>query len=306
MKPKVIFLVGPTAIGKTDISLVLAEKLKAEIISCDSMQVYKGMDILTSKPGLKMRKKIPHHLIDAVSVDKEYNVSQYRTQALKKISQIHRKGKTPLFVGGSGLYMSVVIDGIFKAKAESPQVRQRLYRQAEKFGSAKLYAKLLDVDPQAAAKIHPNDTRRIIRALEVFMVTGKPISRLQTTRKGLSDKYDIEIFALDMPREELYRRIDARVDKMFELGLEEEVKKLLRQNLSRTARSAIGINEIKGYLDGRYGLEEARRLIKINSRHYAKRQLTWFRKDKRIVWDRFSFQGGKWSSSKAGNGPRLE
>jgi tRNA dimethylallyltransferase len=291
MKPKVIFLVGPTAIGKTDLSLALARKLNAEIISCDSMQVYKSMDILTSKPGLKMRKKIPHHLIDAVSVDKEYNVSQYRTLALKKINQIHRKGKTPLFVGGSGLYMSVVIDGIFRVKTENPQVRQQLYRQAEKFGSAKLYEKLLDADPQAAAKIHPNDTKRIIRALEVFKVTGKPISRLQVTRKGLSDKYEIKILGLDMPRELLYQRIDARVDEMFKQGLVAEVKKLLRRSLSKTARAAIGINEIKGYLDGRYDLEEARRLVKINSRHYAKRQLTWFRKDKRII--RINITGDK-------------
>lgn len=284
MKPKLIFLVGPTAIGKTELSLRVAKKLNAEIISCDSMQIYKGMDILTSKPALEVRKKIPHHLINIVSADKEYNVSKYRLAAIRKINEIIKRGRLPLFVGGSGLYMSVVIDGIFKAKTEDTVVRQRLYREAEKFGSPYIYEKLKEVDSKAAAKIHPNDTKRIVRALEVFEVTAKPISQLQDERVGLGNKYDIMIFCLTMARDELNKRIDERVDKMFKQGLVEEIKKILRLKLSQTAKAAIGLNEIKGYFDGLYDLEEAKRRMKRNSRQYAKRQMTWFRKDKRIQW----------------------
>jgi tRNA dimethylallyltransferase len=284
MNPRIIFLVGPTAIGKTNIALILAKKINAEIISCDSMQVYKGMDIITSKAPLNLRKKIPHHLIDVVSPDKEYNVSKYRKDAVAKIREILKKGKTPFFVGGTGLYMSILIDGIFKARAQSKTVRNRLYKEAEKFGNEYIYGRLKKVDPQAADKIHVNDTKRIIRALEVYEITGKPISRLQSERKGLADKYDIKIFCLNMEREKLYKKIEERVDKMFSGGLAGEVKKLLKRKLSKTASYAIGIRELKGYFDGSYGLEDARRLIKHNTRLYAKRQLTWFRKDKRIHW----------------------
>jgi tRNA dimethylallyltransferase len=284
MKPRIVFIVGPTAIGKTDLALRLAKKLNAEIISCDSMQIYKGMDILTSKPALETRKKIPHHLIDIISPDREYNVSKYRTQALRSINSIVKKGKLPLFVGGSGLYMSVVIDGIFKAKTEKLLVRQRLYKEAQSYGSPHIYERLKKVDPKAAAKIHPNDTKRIVRALEVFEVTGKPISQLQDERVGLDDKYDIRIFCLTMARDELNKRIDQRVERMFKEGLVNEVRKLLKLKLSETARFAIGINEIKGFLDGLYDLQKAKELMKRNTRLYAKRQLTWFRKDKRIIW----------------------
>jgi len=284
MKPRLVFLVGPTAIGKTELSSRLAKELNAEIISCDSMQIYKGMDILTSKPALEARKKIPHHLVDIVSCGKEYNVSKYRLAAIRKINEILKRGKVPLFVGGSGLYMSVVIDGIFKAKTEDADIRQRLYKEAQDLGAHKLYDKLMKVDPIAAQKIHPNDVKRIIRALEVFAVTGKPISQLQAARKGLADKYDIKIFGLDMPRDKLYKRIDERVDEMFEQGLVKEVNKLLKLKLSKTAGAAIGVNEIKGFLEGLYDIEEAKGLMKRNTRQYAKRQMTWFRKDKRIIW----------------------
>ncbi|MCK9594813.1 MAG: tRNA (adenosine(37)-N6)-dimethylallyltransferase MiaA [Candidatus Omnitrophica bacterium] len=284
MRTKLIFLVGPTAAGKTDLAASLAKKINAEIISCDSMQVYKGMDILTSKPPAGIRKKVPHHLIDVVNPSCEYNVSRYRSQAMKMVCGIVKKGKTPFFVGGSGLYMSVMVDGIFEVKTEDRALRKILYKQAQKYGSRKLYADLLKADPQAAARIHPNDAKRIIRALEVFKVSGKPISRMQAERKGLSGEYDIRIFCLDMPREELDKRIDLRVDRMFRQGLVKEVKKLLKARLSRTAAMAIGIKEVKGYLNGEYGLQEAKTLIKKNTRKYARRQMTWFRKDKRIVW----------------------
>lgn len=284
MKPRIVFIVGPTAIGKTAVALHLAKKIKAEIISCDSMQVYKRMNIITSKPSPSLRKQIPHHLIDILSPDKEYNVARYRKQALRKIKEINKKERPILFVGGTGLYLSILLDGIFKAKSQNKIIRNRLYKEAKDRGSEYLYQRLQEVDAEAALKIHPHDTKRIIRALETFRACGKPISQLQKERKGLNDEFDIKIFALNMAREELYERIERRIDRMFSQGLLEEAKKLLKLKLSKTARYAIGINEIKGYLDGRYDLEQAKRLMKKNTRNYAKRQFTWFRKDKRIEW----------------------
>jgi tRNA dimethylallyltransferase len=284
MKPKIIFLVGPTAAGKTALAIKIAKKLNAEIISCDSMQIYKGMEILSSQPSRTDLKKIRHHLLSEVNPEKEFDVSRYRSLALKKIKEIHKKGKLPLLVGGSGLYMSIVIDGIFKVKAEDKNIREKLYHQAENKGSLYLHQRLAKVDPQAASRIHPNDTKRIVRALEVFEVSGKPISELQATRIGLGNKYDIRILGLDIPRVKLDLKINKRVEKMFREGLVSEVKKLLKLKLSRTSCYAIGIREVQGYLDGLYGLKESKELIKKNTRHYSRRQMTWFRKDKRIQW----------------------
>lgn len=283
-KPMLVFIVGPTAAGKTETAAALTKKVSAEIISCDSMQIYKGMDIITSKPPASLRKKAVHHLIDIIEPTKEFNVSKFRAEALKKIKQILKKGKTPILVGGSGLYVSILIDGIFKVKSVNKSVRSRLYKEASLFGKEFLYEKLNKSDPDAAAKIHPNDTKRIIRALEVFETTGKPISALQKQRKGLVNDFDIKIFCINMEREKLKERIDRRVEKMFLNGLVRETKRLLKSKLSRTAGSAIGIKELKGYFDGKYNLEEAKLAIKRNTKEYAKRQLTWFRKDKRIKW----------------------
>ena len=287
-KAEIIFLVGPTAVGKTETAIHLAKKIDAEIISCDSMQIYQGMDIITAKPSLALRKKSAQHLIDVVAPTFEYNVFRYRREALKKIKEIIKKGKTPLFAGGTGLYMSILLDGIFKFRAENRIIRRRLYKVAEAGGGGYLYKRLQKVDPASSLKIHPNDIRRIVRALEVFAATGKQISQLQKQRKGLSDEYAVRIFCLNMERNKLYRRIEKRIDKMFKHGLLREVKGLLKLNLSKTALPAIGIKEMEGYLAGLYDLEEARRLIKKNTRNYAKRQLTWFRRDKRIEWIRLS------------------
>ena len=284
MKPRIIFLVGPTAIGKTEIAVAIAKKINAEIISCDSMQVYKGMDIITSKPPLALKRIVPHHLLSVISSDKEYNVWRYYKDVARKIKEVLRRGKTPLIAGGTGLYMSILIDGIFKSAQPREAIRNRLYKQSEELGSEYLYKRLKDIDPEAATKIHPHDTKRIIRALEVFETTGQPISTLQKQRKGLGQEYDIKVFGLNMPRERLCKRIDERVEKMFNKGLVAEVKRLLKSKLSKTATYAIGIRELKGYLDSLYDLEEAKRLIKRNTRLYVKRQLTWFRKDKRINW----------------------
>ena len=283
-KKKIIFIVGPTAVGKTEAAFHLASKINSEILSCDSMQVYKGMDIITSKPPKALRKKVRHHLIDIISPTKEYNVSKYRKETLAKMGELLKKGKAPIFVGGTGLYMSILIDGLFKEGAKNKSIRLRLYKELEALGSRALYKRLKKIDPQAALKIHPNDAKRIIRALEVFMASGTPISKLQKQRKGLSDKYGVKIFCLNIERDKLYRKIDERVDRMFRKGLVGEVKKLLKLKLSKTASCAIGIRELKGYFDGLYALEEARRLIKRNTRKFAKKQPTLLKKDKRIKW----------------------
>ena len=283
-KIRLVFLVGPTAVGKTGTAIHLAKRLNSEIISCDSMQLYKSMDIITSKPKKNELKKVPHHLIGVISPDKEYNVTKYRSAALKKIGEIVKKKRIPLFVGGTGLYMSVLLDGIFKVDARDQKFRDRLYEGAKRFGSVYLHEKLQKVDPAAARKIHPNDLKRIIRALEVFNVTGKPISQLQKQRKGLPDNYDVKIFCLNMDRDKLYKRIDGRVEKMFKEGLIKEAKNLLGMKLSKTASVAIGLKELKGYLEGSCDLQEVKDVMKRNTRQYAKRQLTWFRRDKRVQW----------------------
>jgi tRNA dimethylallyltransferase len=284
LNKNIIFLVGPTGIGKSAVATSLAKKINAEIISCDSMQVYRKMDIITSKATPAQRKRIKHHLIDTINPTQEYNVAQYRKDALSICDKLFKKNKIPLFVGGTGLYYSIIIDGLFPAVPQDEQVRNKLNKQLALKGSNYLYQRLVDVDAAAAEKIHPNDARRIIRALEVYLKTGRPISLLQKSRVGLGQEYVIKVFGLNSKRQALYDVIDQRVNRMIRLGLISEVKGLLKHKLSKTAACAIGIRELKGYFQGRYSLEDAKRLIQRNSRHYAKRQLTWFRKDKRIKW----------------------
>ncbi|MFH0918378.1 MAG: tRNA (adenosine(37)-N6)-dimethylallyltransferase MiaA [Candidatus Omnitrophota bacterium] len=284
LKKKIIFLLGPTGIGKSAVAISLAKKIGGQIISCDSMQLYRKMDILTSQVTSKERKKVKHHLLGVIDPGQEYNVAKYRQAALSICDKLWQKGKTPLFVGGTGLYYSIIIDGLFPAVPQDRLMRAKLEKQLKLKGSKYLYRKLAKVDGASAAKIHPNDTRRIIRALEVYLKTGTCISQLQKNRVGLGKEHQLKIFGLNSKRASLYAKIDQRVDKMFNQGLIPEVKYLLKHKLSRTARCAIGIGELKGYFEGQYSLPEAKRLIQRNSRHYAKRQLTWFRKDKRIRW----------------------
>lgn len=296
---RIIFLAGPTAIGKSRLAVRLAAKINAEIISLDSMQIYRGLGILSSQPSRQMQKKIRHHLLSILNPDQEFDAASYRKLALKKIKEIHKTGRIPLFVGGTGLYLNIVIDGIFKDVKKDPALREKFFAQAAKKGSSFLHNKLRKIDPVAAAKIHPNDAKRIIRALEVHKLTGKPISQLWKSRKGLDrEKYDIRIFGLNKDRAGLYRDINRRVEDMFRQGLVNEVTNVLTKNPSLTgrqaclqARQAIGIKEIQGYLEGKYDLEYAKELIKKNTRNYAKRQLTWFRKDKRIIWLEASKRG---------------
>ena len=278
----VIFLVGPTASGKTKVSIELAGKLNAEIISCDSMCVYRGMDILTSKPSAGDRKKIKHHLIDIIPPTEEFSVAEYRRMALEKIKDILKRKKTPLFVGGSGLYVKALIDGLFPSAQKDPRFRKGQEALAKKYGRGYLYKKLKRIDPGRAKKIHPNDLRRVIRALEIYHTEKRMPSELGRATEPLN--YDFKIFGLDIPRDVLYRNIDERVEEMFKRGIVEEVKKLLKKKLSMTSHKALGYSEVLGYLKGRYSLEDAKELLKKNTRHFAKRQLTWFRPDRRIHW----------------------
>ncbi|MDD5501662.1 MAG: tRNA (adenosine(37)-N6)-dimethylallyltransferase MiaA [Candidatus Omnitrophota bacterium] len=276
----VVFLVGPTGIGKTEVSVKLAKKIGGEIISCDSMQIYKDMNIITSAPRRALLKSVKHHLLGVVSPQKEWNVSAYRRLALKSVKEIFSRGRTPLFTGGTGLYLSSLVDGIFEERETLPGLRASL----EALDGGILARRLAKVDPEASKKIHLHDKKRIVRALEVYESTGHPISALQKRRNGLADTHTVRIFCLSMDRNDLYARIDARVEKMFSLGLLKEAKSLLGRRLSRTARYAIGLRELKSYFKGEISLDSAKELIKRNSRRYAKRQLTWFRKDKRIIW----------------------
>lgn len=284
MKERLIFLVGPTAIGKTGISFELAKLVNGEIISCDSMQVYNGMNVGTSKPARIMLTAIPHHMIDIIEPSDEFSVARFRKLAVKAIEDILKRGKTPLVVGGSGLYVKVLIDGIFEAPSADRELRQRLKQEADEFGIEVLYKKLKEVDKESASRIHPNDLRRILRALEVYEKAKAPISQLKSNTVGLGDKYDIRIFGLNMERPALYKKIDERVDLMFNEGLVDEARRLMERNLSLTASQALGYKEVFAFLRNECDIEEAKILIKRNTRHYAKRQLTWFRRDKKIEW----------------------
>jgi len=281
---QIVFLVGPTAVGKTEISLHLARFLKAEIISCDSMCVYKGMDIGTQKPTLRQRKKIPHHIIDIISPYRNFSVAELRSRALKCIERIHNKGKAVLFVGGTALYMKALIDGLFRSPSADRALRAKLLKEEEDRGGGFLYRQLLKLDTQTAAILHPNDIRRIIRALEVCIKAGRPMSELKKKTKGLTADYDIKIFCPNLGRDRLYERIDRRVEKMFRQGLVKECRGLKTKSLSMTASQALGYKEVFAFLEGGYSLEETKVLIKKHTRHFAKRQLSWFRNDKRIVW----------------------
>lgn len=278
----VYFLVGPTASGKTKLSINLAKKLNAEIISCDSMCVYKGMDILTSKPDKEDRKKVTHHLIDIISPTEGFSAAEYRQLALNAIEGILHRGKAPLFVGGSGLYVKSVIDGLFPSAKKDEAFRNRQKKLAEKYGGKYLYGKLKRIDPVTAERIHHNDLRRVIRALEIYHTEKKKPSELKENIDPL--KYDFKIFGLDVERDALYRNIDERVESMFKNGILAEVRQLSKKNLSLTAKKALGYHEVLGYLEGRFSLDEAMELLKKNTRHFAKRQLTWFRGERRIQW----------------------
>ena len=280
----VLFIVGPTAIGKTRLAIKLAKRLHGEVVSCDSMQVYKGMTIISQAPSKRDMAGVKHHLVGIFNPGREYNVAVFRKQALPAIKSIIKRGKIPIVVGGSGLYMKALIDGLFFAPGADIKFREKMGRFVKRHGWKKLHERLFKIDPQSAATIHPKDTRRVIRSLEIFNSTGRTMTELKAGTKGLKDTHDVKVFGLKAPREKIYSRIDSRVDEMFENGVVAEVKKLSGKRLSMTAAAALGMKEITGYLRGEYDLEHAKDATKMNTRRFAKRQMTWFRPDDRIHW----------------------
>lgn len=283
---KLLVIVGPTAVGKTDIAILLAKRLNGEIISADSMQIYRGMDIGTAKPTLEEQAGIPHHLLDIVDPGQPFSVADYQTQARQKIEEIAARGRLPILAGGTGLYVRAVIDPYNFIPADTDwDLRARLRRQAQEAGLAALYQWLSEIDPIAAERIHANDERRIIRALEVYQTTGQPLSfwEQQTDKQPL---YDLIMIGLNRPRAELYERINQRVDLMLEQGLLAEAQGLMAAGLDENfiASQAIGYKEFFAYLRGKESLAEATEKLKQGTRRYAKRQLTWFRADKRVQW----------------------
>ncbi|MFA6282296.1 MAG: tRNA (adenosine(37)-N6)-dimethylallyltransferase MiaA [Candidatus Omnitrophota bacterium] len=278
----IVFIVGPTATGKTEVAFELAKKIKAEIISCDSMLFYKEASTVTSKPPEYMLKEVTHHFVGNISVKDTYSVFDYYTEAAQKIRNLFEKKIPQIVCGGSGLYVKALLDGIFGGVGEDKDLRKELEKQAQGFGKEYLHEELRKVDPETAGKI--SDLRRIIRALEVYRVTGVPLSQKKKEAKGLWGDLPIKMFGLRFKREALYERINKRVEDMFARGAVDEVKKLLQLDLSVTAEKIIGIKEIAGFLSGEYDIEKAKELMKNNTRHLAKRQMTWFKADKRIEW----------------------
>lgn len=287
-KTSLILIVGPTGVGKSDAALALAPRIGGEIISCDSMQVYKGFDIGTDKPSAADRKKVPHHLLDILDGGAQFTAADFAALAFNAVLAIGRRGGVPLVVGGTGLYVKALLDGLFPGPGRDEAVRQALDREAREHGLERLWKRLEAVDPLYAKKIGSNDRIRIVRALEVHAVTGIPLStHFGRTQSRLQDYAALKI-GLQLEREDLYRRIETRVDHMFERGLVEEVRALLASGVDETAPpfKALGYKYVLRFLKDRIGLEEAVVRTKIETRHYAKRQMTWFRKMDGVQWFR--------------------
>lgn len=286
MPNKIIAVAGPTASGKTALAVEIAKKYNGEVVSCDSMQIYRHMDIGTAKPTRDEMCGIPHHMIDIIEPTESYSVAAFVSDARKCIDDILSRGRLPILAGGTGLYMDSVINNISFAEFDGDEdFRAEMRGFAEREGNEALHGILKEKDPEAAEKIHPNNVRRVIRALEVCRMTGKTFTQagLEARRERV---YDALVFGLDAERSVLYDRINRRVDRMFEAGLEQEVRTLADSGIPRdsTAMQAIGYKELLEYFDGRCSLAEAAEKIKQESRRYAKRQLTWFRRSKDIVW----------------------
>lgn len=280
------FLTGATASGKTATSLLLAEALDAEIISLDSMSIYRGMDIGTAKPTTEDQARIPHHLIDLVDPTETFSVSQYRDRAHEKIDELRSRGKSVLFVGGTPLYLKSLLRGIFEGPPADWEFRREIEAEIADHGIGVLHERLKMIDPLSAHKLHPNDQRRMIRALEVYRATGQPISHLQTHFEEAHATEDCRVFALHWERPLLHERIDQRVESMFEQGLTQEVEGILRDygELSHTAAQAVGYQEVISHLNGDHPLEQSVDTVKQRTRQFARRQETWFRALKECRW----------------------
>lgn len=285
-KQQVIVIAGPTASGKTKLAIELAKKINGEIISCDSMQIYKEMNIGTAKPTEQEQKEVKHYMIDIISPNERFSVSDYKKMAENQIEKILKNGKVPILVGGTGLYVNSLIYGIEFLEIEfDERYRQQLEKRVENEGLEKLYEEAKKIDEDAMKSISPNDKKRILRVLEIFHQTGMTKTKQDELSRKNGPKYDYKVFAINLERETLYDRINKRVDQMIENGLIEEVKSIYEKyNSFPTAMQGIGYKEVVEYIKEDITKEEMIEKIKQESRRYAKRQLTWFRKNKEIIW----------------------
>lgn len=296
MKQPLIVLTGPTAVGKTSLSISLAKAVNGEIISADSMQVYKKMDIGSAKIRSEEMQGIPHYLVDVLEPEEEFHIVKFQQMAKKAMEDIYSRGKVPILVGGTGFYIQAVTKDIdFTEAQQENDYRKELEALAEEKGGEHLHEMLRKVDPVSADAIHAHNVKRVIRALEFYHQNGSPISAHNEEQKQHESPYNLAYFVLNMPRELLYERIDLRVDQMMKEGLLEEVSRLKEEGCHRgmVSMQGLGYKEILAYLDGEYPLEEAVRVLKRDTRHFAKRQLTWFRREQEVTWvnkDQFSYQ----------------
>lgn len=285
-RPAAISLIGPTGSGKTDLILALSKRLPIEVINCDSMQVYQGLEVLSQAPSRSVRKKVRHHEAVILPVSREYSAARFAERAHQLVPEIQGRGALPVICGGTGLYLHSLVDGLFEGPEAHPGIRARLYERAEREGAAALFIELERLDPDAAAKIHPNDTRRLVRALEVIETSGQTFSSLKAQRKGVWGEWAVALWGLHWERPELYARIDRRVPLMLRSGARAEVERLKGRRLSRTAAACLGLEEIRAWIAGKMTREAAIARIQMNTRRYAKRQVTWFKRDTRIRWIR--------------------
>ena len=285
-KPKVIVICGPTGIGKTAVGLQLAEKLGGEIISADSMQIYRYMDIGTAKPTADEQNRILHHMIDIVDPDEDFDAVRFAKMAREKVMQLHQRGVMPFVVGGTGLYIKALLQGLFQSNPVDPKIRERLMQEAAENGSGSLYDRLQQVDPDTADRLHPNDSYRIVRALETIESTGRSISDHQQDHGFADEPFNALKICLRMDRQTLYDRIDQRVDMMIEAGFVGEVEKLLGMGYCADLKSmqSIGYRHIVDFIEGRLSRDECVRTLKRDTRRFAKRQFTWFGADQQIQW----------------------
>jgi tRNA dimethylallyltransferase len=283
---KIIVICGPTAVGKTSAAIDLAGIYNGEIISADSRQIYRYMNIGTAKPEPEQLAEIPHYIVDFIDPDEHFDARQFARMAHDIILKITRKKQLPFVVGGTGLYIKALLNGLFEDHCSDPSVRGRLKKEADEYGKKILYERLKKIDPETANRLHPNDIYRIIRGLEVFEISGKPISKWHREHQFSEMRYRVLKLGLYLDREILYKQIDRRVDIMILAGLIEEVQSIIKKGYSPDLKSmkTIGYSHIIDYLMGKCTLEEAVRLLKRDTRRYSKRQMTWFRADPEIIW----------------------
>ena len=287
MKKPIVVLTGPTAVGKTELSIQLAKVIGGEIISTDSMQVYKHMDVGSAKITLEEMDGVRHYLVDELEPFDEFHVVKFQEYAKKYLNEIYAHGKIPIIAGGTGFYIQALLNDIDFTEQESDSAyRKELEALAEEHGNQYLHDRLKEVDPESAEAIHPNNRKRVIRALEFYQETGRKISEHNAKEQMRTSPYNFAYFVLNDERSHLYKRIDARVDKMIEDGLEAEVRRLKEMGCTKdmVAMQGIGYKEMLSYLDGSYSLEEAVYIIKRETRHFAKRQITWFKRERDVIW----------------------